>query len=82
MHMHTILVIDIGLLRELNPGPLAPGARIMPLDQAAIDWYRKIKPFGKLRRALPCRHLYCLKVVHHTPHTMDSHAIEHMLNHP
>ena len=24
-----------GLLRELNPGPLAPGARIMPLDQAA-----------------------------------------------
>ena len=27
---------DIGLLRELNPGPLAPEARIMPLDQAAI----------------------------------------------
>ena len=25
-----------GLLRELNPGPLAPEARIMPLDQAAI----------------------------------------------
>ena len=24
-----------GLLRELNPGPLAPKARIMPLDQAA-----------------------------------------------
>ena len=24
-----------GLLRELNPGPLAPGARIIPLDQAA-----------------------------------------------
>ena len=24
-----------GLLRELNPGPLAPEARIMPLDQAA-----------------------------------------------
>ena len=24
-----------GLLRELNPGPLTPGARIMPLDQAA-----------------------------------------------
>ena len=24
-----------GLFRELNPGPLAPGARIMPLDQAA-----------------------------------------------
>ena len=24
-----------GLLQELNPGPLAPEARIMPLDQAA-----------------------------------------------
>ena len=26
-----------GLLRELNPGPLAPWARIMPLDQAANE---------------------------------------------
>ena len=26
-----------GLLRELNPGPLALEARIMPLDQAAIE---------------------------------------------
>ena len=25
-----------GLLRELNPGPLAPEARIIPLDQAAM----------------------------------------------
>ena len=25
-----------GLLRELNPGPLAPEARIIPRDQAAI----------------------------------------------
>ena len=24
-----------GLFRELNPGPLAPEARIMPLDQTA-----------------------------------------------
>ena len=24
-----------GLVRELNPGPLAPKARIMPLDQRA-----------------------------------------------
>ncbi len=29
------LEVHIGLLRELNPGPLAPEARIMPLDQAA-----------------------------------------------
>ena len=28
---------SLGLLRELHPGPLAPGARIMPLDQAA-NW--------------------------------------------
>ena len=27
-----------GLLRELNPGPLAPEARIIPLDQAADDF--------------------------------------------
>ena len=26
-----------GLLLELNPGPLAPEARIIPLDQAAGD---------------------------------------------
>jgi hypothetical protein len=25
----------IGLFRELNPGPLAPEARIIPLDQTA-----------------------------------------------
>ena len=31
--------MQIGLLRELNPGPLAPEARIMPLDQAA-SWQR------------------------------------------
>ena len=29
-----------GLLRELNPGPLAPEARIIPLDQAAGDHQR------------------------------------------
>ena len=27
-----------GLLRELNPGPLGPGARIIPLDQAAVGY--------------------------------------------
>ena len=30
--------ITKGLLRELSPGPLAPEARIMPLDQAADCW--------------------------------------------
>ena len=32
----ALRVLGDGLLRELNPGPLAPEARIMPLDQAAI----------------------------------------------
>ncbi len=27
----------LGLVRDLNPGPLAPKARIMPLDQRATD---------------------------------------------
>ena len=27
----------IGLVRELNPGPLAPEARIIPLDQRAMS---------------------------------------------
>ena len=31
-----------GLFRELNPGPLAPGARIMPLDQTA-NWQPGIR---------------------------------------
>ena len=26
-----------GLVRDLNPGPLAPKARIIPLDQRAMD---------------------------------------------
>ena len=35
----TITIIDlatkVGLVRDLNPGPLAPKARIIPLDQRA-----------------------------------------------
>ena len=30
----------IGLVRDLNPGPLAPKARIIPLDQRAIESVR------------------------------------------
>ena len=33
--------LNEGLLRELNPGPLAPGARIIPLDQAADGILKK-----------------------------------------
>ena len=35
-----ILHVQEGLFRELNPGPLAPEARIMPLDQAAMNCQR------------------------------------------
>ena len=34
-HMNNIYAVMCGLLRELSPGPIAPEARIMPLDQAA-----------------------------------------------
>ena len=27
---------NVGLVRDLNPGPLAPKARIIPLDQRAV----------------------------------------------
>ena len=37
---YTIAIIQ-GLLRELNPGPLAPEARIIPLDQAA-SWRESV----------------------------------------
>ena len=28
-------ILSLGLVRDLNPGPLAPKARIIPLDQRA-----------------------------------------------
>jgi hypothetical protein len=37
-HLSTLpltLLFKTGLVRDLNPGPLAPKARIMPLDQRA-----------------------------------------------
>ena len=50
-----------GLVRELNPGPLAPEARIIPLDQQAAELeshqlkdyllkiiYEKIAPTAKV----------------------------------
>ena len=36
-HSYLTGRFKVGLLRELNPGPLAPEARIMPLDQTA-EW--------------------------------------------
>ena len=49
----------LGLLRELSPGPLAPEARIMPLDQAAnplkymISYEQKSNPRTGLEEAGP-----------------------------
>ncbi len=34
---HAAWLLTGGLLRELNPGPLGPKPRIMPLDQAAVQ---------------------------------------------
>ena len=31
----------VGLIRDSNPGPLAPEARIIPLDQRANNTYRQ-----------------------------------------
>ena len=36
--------IKVGLVRDLNPGPLAPKARIIPLDQRAMPF--KARPLG------------------------------------
>ena len=34
-HNEVIPEKKLGLVRDLNPGPLAPEARIIPLDQRA-----------------------------------------------
>ena len=35
LNRHQIIALQHGLVRDLNPGPLAPEARIIPLDQRA-----------------------------------------------
>ena len=51
----SIALTYTGLLRELNPGPLAPEARIMPLDQAAAG--RLIFPnYYKPSATIACGH--------------------------
>ncbi|KAL1276857.1 hypothetical protein QQF64_023530 [Cirrhinus molitorella] len=39
--------LQSGLVRDLNPGPLAPEARIIPLDQRAIPRLRMDGRFSK-----------------------------------
>ena len=42
---HWICAVSLeGLVRDLNPGPLAPKARIIPLDQRAVySWQPSVK---------------------------------------
>ena len=44
-----------GLVRESNPGPLAPKARIMPLDQQAstVEYFLYLPPSFSLSLSLP-----------------------------
>ena len=37
IYIDELVRIKNGLVRDLNPGPLAPKARIIPLDQRAMD---------------------------------------------
>ena len=39
-------ILKGGLDRELNPGPLAPEARIIPLDHQAMRWLEMRHQFG------------------------------------
>ena len=36
---------NVGLVRDLNPGPLAPKARIIPLEQRALKKQCSIKVY-------------------------------------
>ena len=49
----------VGLVRELNPGPLAPEARIIPLDQQASMWGINNFDSGGIRTHAPKD--WCLK---------------------
>ena len=53
--MNTCIALaQKGLLRELNPGPLAPEARIIPLDQAANETKAFIsKPYANVKKMGP-----------------------------
>ena len=56
---HKLLVISkTGLVRELNPGPRAPEARIIPLDQRATNRIKTIDS-GGIRTHAPKD--WCLK---------------------
>ena len=36
IYLMLMAILKLGLVRDLNPGPLAPKARIIPLDQRAL----------------------------------------------
>ena len=43
IYIDELVRINNGLVRDLNPGPLAPKARIIPLDQRAGTSMDKFK---------------------------------------
>ena len=65
-----------GLLWELNPGPLAPEARIIPLDQAA-DWYSQtVSLLQDFCKTYAVEFAYCcvtlrLPVAQSSPHSIQ-----------
>ena len=71
-----------GLVRELNPGPLAPEARIIPLDQQALPaiklcwqrWDSNPRPFGLVPKTSALDHSAKLPLVinccHNWPDTL------------
>ena len=42
----------VGLVRDSNPGPLAPEARIIPLDQRANNSYRQAEIYIPLNHSM------------------------------
>ena len=64
-----------GLVRELNPGPLTPEARMIPLDQRATDSenYMSISEFGQMisRGATSSEQLFSLNSM---PPTYNIHS--------
>ena len=53
---------NIGLVRDLNPGPLAPKARIIPLDQQATGHRKSTEKWNKIR-TMPISLFQCLDSV-------------------
>ena len=67
-HVELSIMSVQGLLRELNPGPLGPKPRIMPLDQAAKH---QLFPRNASQTLATCRELVYI-VLHRSFHAFLS----------